>query len=99
MGPGGWKGELGENRAKHTLGGLLVFKWPPNGRNYDPLAVDSGAPSGGLKEEFSSVTRKVRHVSTSPMLFSIEGKALKLYWSWDGVDGRVNWERMGQSIL
>jgi signal peptidase I len=30
---------------------------------------------------------------------TIEGKALKLYWSWDGVDGRVNWERIGQSIL
>lgn len=25
MGPGGWKGELGENGAKHTLGGLLRF--------------------------------------------------------------------------
>ena len=30
---------------------------------------------------------------------TIEGKALKLYWSWDGVDGGVNWERIGQSIL
>ena len=30
---------------------------------------------------------------------TIEGKAMKLYWSWDRVEKKVNWERIGQKIL
>ncbi len=30
---------------------------------------------------------------------TIEGKALKIYWSWDLQERKVNWERIGQTIL
>lgn len=30
---------------------------------------------------------------------TIEGKVLKIYWSWDSEHGRVNWDRIGQMTL
>lgn len=29
---------------------------------------------------------------------NVEGKALKIYWSWDAASARVAWERIGQKI-
>jgi signal peptidase I len=30
---------------------------------------------------------------------TVKGKALKIYWSWDRKEAKVNWERIGQMIL